>query len=395
MADGFQGFLIDDREKFLKDEEKASIFLLNGGCEYLKEKDHSDKIIEQIQKWPALMEISEDDRKKAREILSEPCGEIARIILNDVERVFAAKHNQDQLAKFLSKIQKNWADYAQSMTYVAGTMLLALTEEETFCILCRLNSEDKYLPGHWKHEASGYATDAFISWRFLSDEKNGVSEVPKHLSTYFIKPNSLFQKYMQGLGLHLFPLECAVEYIEQFLRQGVTFLWHFHITLFRWLKTTLLGLDRIDLILAVLRLERSELATHKLSSTSAHFFELIEETSKMTVLDPKELNIRQLREEVYEGEVRPLLEGANVVPDEDECDDCMVCKEGLPEFWCETCVKFICEDCNEELCDPESHEFVSNDDLEDDDIDEKWVRAREEAKKVGSLTDEVAKLSLS
>mmetsp|Transcript_372 Transcript_372/g.634 ORF Transcript_372/g.634 Transcript_372/m.634 type:complete len:394 (-) Transcript_372:86-1267(-) len=390
----FRGFLIDDREKFLEDEEKASIFLLNGGCEYLKNKENSDKVIEKIQKWPAIVDISETDRQQAREILSAPCGEIARIILNDVERVFAAKHNQEQLARFTSKIHKHWSDYAQSMTYVAATLLLALPEEETFCILDRLNSKDKYLPGHWKPEASGYATDAFISWRFLSDEKNGVSEVPKHLSTYLIKPNSLFQKYMQGLGLHLFPLECAVEYIEHFLRQGITFLWHFHIVLFKWLKSALLGLDRIDLILALLRLEKSELDTHELSYTPSQFFELIEKASKMTVLDPKELDIPALRIEVFQSDVKPLLEAADVEPDEDDCDDCMICKEEFPEFWCETCVKFVCEGCNEETC-GESHDFVSTDDLEDDDIDEKWVRARKQAKEIASLEEGVAKVSLS
>jgi len=395
MAENLEGFLLGDREKFLLDEEKASIFLLNGGCEYLKDKKNSDDIIEKIQKWPSLMEITEEEKRKAREFLSAPVGEIPRIIWNDVERVFAAKHNQVQLAKFLDKCRLHWSDYAQSMTYVAGTMMLVLNEVDTFCILCRLNKEDKYLPGHWKHEATGYATDAFVSWRFLSDEKNGVSEIPKHLSTYLIRPNSLFQKYMQGLGLHLFPLESAVEYIEQFLRQGVIFLWHFHIVLFKWMKAPLLKLERIDLILALLRLEKSELDDHNLTYSSKQFLELIEEAGKMTTLDADELDIPKLRKEVYEGEVKPLLDAAKVEPDEDECDDCLICKEGLPEFWCETCVKYICEDCNEEVCASQEHDFMSMDDLEDDDIDEKWDRARKEMKKkVNGLGDDLAALSL-
>ena len=390
----FKGFLLGDRDQFLKDEEKASIFLLNGGCDYLKNNDNSNKLVKKIQQWPTLMNITEEERKEAKEFLASPSGEIPRIIWNDVERAFAAKHNQVFLAKFSDKCRIKWDDYAQSMTYVAGTLLLALDEVDTFCILCRLNSGDKYLPGHWKHEATGYATDSFVSWKFLSDEKHGVSEIPKHLSTYLIRPNSLFQKYMQGLGLHLFPLECAVEYIEKFLSQGVIFLWHFHIALFKWLKAPLLKLERIDLILALLRLESSQLESHGLSYSTAQFLELIEEASKMTFLD-EGIDIPALRKEVYEGEVRPLLEAAKVEPDEDECDDCLICKEGLPEFWCESCVKYICEDCNEEVCAPEGHDFISMDDMEDDDIDEKWERAREEMKKVKGLANGMAGLSLN
>jgi hypothetical protein len=299
------------------------------------------------------------------------------------------------------KLKCHFGDYAQSMSYVAATMLLGLPEEHVFAIMSVLNSDPAFIPGHWKHEASGFACDSYAAFDFIEKE---MKDVIDHLKKNLIFPNMVFQKYFQGLSIHVFPFEAALQYIEEFLRHGIVFLWHFSICLFRWLKDALLSLDKIDRILAVLRLERDELERHGLLCSTEQFLSLIKEATSMQLLGDIghwTFDLKKMREDVYTQHIKHLLEKPTKVEDEeeeDESDDCQLCRENFPDFWCEDCVQFICEDCHEseKKEHTQDHDVTSNDDLSVEEIDEKWKRARKAASKckVDEVTKEMEDLEL-
>lgn len=409
----FEGFLKEkegereEGEDFLAREARCSLFLLNGATEYLKE--NKAKVIEKMARWPSLLNCTEAEYDKAKEVLSGDFYDKSteRIMQNDVERTFTSDSSRKRLHRFLMKLRGHTGDYAQSMSYVSATLLLSLPEHTVFSIMATLDSDAAYLPGHWKHEAHGFVRDAYISYELLEKE-NG--EVVDHLRRHYIVPNMVFQKYYQGLGLHLFPFEAALQYLEEFLTHGVVFLWHFTLCLFHSLKSTLLSLTEIDKILAVLRLEKDHLNRLGIPHSAEHYLSLIEKAARMTLLGDIRhytFDLSLTRENAFTKHVKPLLEpkkkendGEGEGEEEEEGDDCQICKENFPDFWCEDCVRFICETCheNQDGSHDDTHGVTPNEEMEEEEIDQNWTRARKSAKStpknVDSLVDTLENLKV-
>mmetsp|Transcript_15015 Transcript_15015/g.21019 ORF Transcript_15015/g.21019 Transcript_15015/m.21019 type:complete len:376 (-) Transcript_15015:59-1186(-) len=370
-------------------------FFVNGGHEYLKK--NSAVVFEKLKKWTSIMGVTDQQIEAAKKSLSSNYfdKETARIIHNDAVRTYSTEEYQSRLKKFIMSLRGHFGDYAQAMSYVGALLLLSLSEEQTFAIMSTINKDEGYIPGHWQHEAFGYARDAYVMYHFLEKE---MKEVADHLQAHLIRPSMFLQKYYQGLCIHILPLEAALQYIEEFLRHGIVFLWHFSLTLFKWIKEPLLGLKDVARILALLRLEPKELDQLGLSRSTESYLKLIEEASKMTLLgDLKSysFDLPKLRDETFNTHIKPLQAKpqTNQEEEDEEDDDCQICKDNLPDFWCEECVTFLCEDCHENGSHDNGHEVTSTDEIEEEEIDDNWKRVRDK-KNVDALVSAVENLEI-
>ena len=348
---------------------------------------NSEDVMKKLKKWPSIAGVTDQQIKEARISLS--CNffnkETGVIVQNDAVRTYSTEEYQSRFATFLMSLGGHFRDYSSAMSSVAALLLLSLSEEQTFAIMSTVNKDEGYIPGHWKGESIGYVRDAYVMYHFLEKE---MKEVTEHLQRHFIQPSLFLDRYYKALCVHTLPFEAVLQYIEEFLRHGIVFLFHFTLTLFKWIKEHLLALKDVTRILALLRLEPRELDQLGLPRSTESYLKLIEEASKMTLLGDLRsytFNLPQLREETFNKHILPLYaKPPGMKKDEEndkENDDfCQVCGENLPDIWCEECVLFLCEDCHENGSHEKSHKVTSIDEIDEKDIDEKWKRVWEKKK---------------
>lgn len=375
---------------FWNQEKEAPLFTRNEGFV----ESSGDKIFEIANSWPCLAHVDPSDIKNivwpAPTDISE---ENQRIVIKDAERTFLGDAQRASLIKVLTAVIKEFGDYGQGLSYVTSFLMLTLDEPTVVAILTKLNSEERYLKGYWKHEAVGFATDAHVFDHLLSAHFKDVAE---HLAKHFILPETYCQKWFVGLNIHVLPFEAEFEFFGDFLRVGQPYLLQFGLSLIDHLKSDLLATRDASRLYALLRLDKKVVpdATALSIVKKAAEFE-----SKV-----KEVDLPELRKKMFETKLKARLEAAKKAFEEaaaekarkaerkkkreekkeerkkkkgeeaessdedgggsstDESDsgdddsdgegddggECQICKDMVPEVFCKDCKLLVCGSCHDD-----------------------------------------------
>ncbi len=233
---------------FWHDEEEATLLVRNQG--FLERK--GDEVYEIVKDWPQLVGILDEVKQPSWPNLDEVSEENQRIVLRDAERTFRGDAQRKTLQKVLTALIKDFDDYAQGMSYVTSFLLLTLDESVVASVITEMNANKKYIPGYWKHEAVGFATDAHVFDELLSTHYPNVQE---HLKKHFVLPETYCQKWFVGLNVHILHFESLFEFFEGFLRHGFTYLFQFGLSLIAHIKDELLRTKDVTKIYELLRLD--------------------------------------------------------------------------------------------------------------------------------------------
>jgi hypothetical protein len=226
---------------------------------------------------------------------------------------------------------------------VASFLSLTLSESEVVALLTELNNNEKYVPGYWKHEASKFATDAYV----LQELANKfVPKVSEHLQKNFVDPSSYCQKWFVGLCVHVLPFEYLFQFFEGFLVGGYKFLMQFGLSLLHHLEDKLLAVhNNPSVTFGLLRLDPHFIShDEKFNVLITKVFE----GTKDYNLD--DIDFKELREKTYDKYLRARIENAKqhqqAKDSDDEIEDCPLCNDDLPEVYCKECKINICENCH-------------------------------------------------
>ena len=284
-------------------------------------------------KWPAPTDVSEENQ---------------RIIIKDAERTFVGKKQREILIQVLTAAIHRFNDYQQGLGYVTSFLLLFLEEKTTLSILTRLNSSEKYIPNYWKHEAVGFATDAYVFEHLLQIH---FPKVAAHLKA--IWPETYCQKWFVGFSIHVLPFASLFPFFEQLFQKGYTFLFEFALSLVEHVEEELLKTPASDspAIYAILRLDpKLPLVTQELAASIVEKAAAYEDKLK-------DVDYAKIRKGVYESKLKARLEAAKRSFAESDSDDeseeeageeCQICNEKVPEMFCKTCQVLLCEECHDE-----------------------------------------------
>lgn len=168
-----------------------------------------------------------------------------RIIIQDAERTFFALEHRRKLHEFLYAMSLDLGGYKQSMSFVAAVCLLALTEEETACVLRKVA---KVIPNHWKPD--GFAVNAGVVAHYF---KQHHPEVAARFCNMRLPPGAyVSEKTVTSLCVNVLTLPQAVRFIDNAMAQGFLWLLKFQLAIVQHLKsrlladTDLLALMRLD-----------------------------------------------------------------------------------------------------------------------------------------------------
>ena len=178
---------------------------------------------------------------------------IDRIIKLDVFRTLRNPQYQRPLELFLAHCYVAFGDYAQALCLVAAVLRLYLSENDVFKMLAVINASDFYIPGYWKAEAVGYATDAYAIYDIL--EKHNPRAHQK-LAAMHMFPETFSQKFLVALGIHVFPYELLVDVLEHFFKDGRSFLVRLMLAIMDVLEDDIVAAPQINDVYAVLRLDK-------------------------------------------------------------------------------------------------------------------------------------------
>jgi len=364
---------------FWNTEVEAPLFQRNEG--FLKKEDW-EKIVPVVQKWGGLVnakELPADFIWPESTTISE---ENQRIVLRDAERTFLGEEQRQRLQRVLTAFIHRYGDYAQGLSYVTSFLLLVFDEAATMSILVELN--ERYVPGYWKHEAIGFATDALVFGELLSQKHESIAA---HLRQAFILPETYCQKWFVGLGVHVLPFELLFEFFEGFLGGGSRYLFQFGLSVVEHLCEEILCSRDSANLYALLRLDPKHPAI-----TSQLLRSIVCRTPSFAPI-VESVDLALLRHNTYETKLRPRIEAAQRSfeeskqrkdseddSDEEEEDEegaeCQMCQEMSPEFFCRNCKLLLCGAC---------HEASKGTHSSSHHVEEDW----EEASKLADLVDKV------
>jgi len=360
-------------------EKDIPLLILNHN--YLQAQ--GDKLFDRVATWPTLAAMDEDIVASFKNTTNLPdVVNPDRIFIADAERTFKNTENKKQFVKLLAHLSSQFKDYAQGLGYVSSFFLLTMSEAQAIALLSHINSTERYIPGYWKHEAIGFATDAYV---FQSLLQKFNPEVAAHLSKNTIDPSTFCQKWFVGLCVHVLPLEYLFTFFEKFLVGGYPFLMQFGLSLVENLQTPLLEAKTASDIFAILRLELKHVphnpALYETILANADNFNL------------KDINFAELRKEMYDKNLKKRIEGARF-DEKVEIEDCAICKDDFPEVRCVECKINICENCHNDP--PEDSPHIRGHKVKPfDEEEEEEEKEDKEEKAADNLGDEVAKLNLS
>eukprot|EP01114_Cavostelium_apophysatum_P017182 TRINITY_DN5041_c0_g1_i1.p1 TRINITY_DN5041_c0_g1~~TRINITY_DN5041_c0_g1_i1.p1 ORF type:complete len:368 (+),score=89.70 TRINITY_DN5041_c0_g1_i1:1302-2405(+) len=336
---------------FWKHEGDAPLLTKNRG---FINRDSTDQLLERAAKWPSLLPLDSAPAPKVPFEKYSIEGEPDRVVIKDAERTFFGDEHRKHLIRVLSYLRSEFGDYAQGASYVTSFLMLFLDVDVVVKIMLLLNQNQRYLPGYWKAEAVAFATDAFVFERMLSDFNPAVQ---KHLVEKFVFPNTYVQKWFVGLGIHVLPFEALFDFFEEFFASGYPFLFRFGLSLVDKVQEPLLKAKEAAKIFSLLRLDdRAE-----------------EDQSVAIVRDAKNFDLSKysfdtLRPQLFNEKLKAQLDAAAKAmeakkeeddddsEDEEEGEECGICTEMIPDFYCLTCKVLLCESCHEDSKKPHKKE---------------------------------------
>jgi hypothetical protein len=343
---------------FFEQEREAP--LLSRGGDFLVR--HADKIEEIVSKWPEVVQVPKHELENKDSFVwasrSDISPENQRIVVADAERTFLGAPHREAMTKVLTTVIKRFQDYGQGLGYVTSFLMLTLDEPTVVAILSRLNDDERYFKGYWKHEAVGFATDAYVFEHLLSLH---FADVALHLKNRFIHPETFCQKWFVGLCIHVLPLEALFEFFDNLFRVGHPFLFQFGLSLIDHLKDEILKTTDAGSLYALLRLEPKVVRPELAISIVKRANEFANQVSQ--------ISIPELRKHMYETKLKARIDSARKAFQEAKGDDdvdtdseggsesesedeegggeCRICKEMVPEVFCKDCNLPICGLCHD------------------------------------------------
>ena len=256
--------------------------------------------------------------------------EIPRIIINDSIRTFNGARYQFRLATFLYSLWKECGNYSQSMSYLAGILLLTLNEQQAAFIMRKVNK--RHIPGHWASQAVGFSTNAFV-WDTLLSKID--PEIHGHFKAINFLPDTYLQKIFSALCIHVLEFDVLFDFIEVFLSEGFPFLLRFATALAQHFKQRLLhtGKDSVNKCFDIMKMDSA------MVSREDHLIVL--DNAKRMNIDSYVNRIEEWRTYAYENIIAPRLAKAINTP---AFEPCCLCDLEKPDFFCEDCGP-VCKSC--------------------------------------------------
>lgn len=189
-------------------------------------------MFERAESWTRMVLSSEELAAPATQEMVWPEGfelnpEMSRIIIKDSERTFMASEDRERVARFMRVVVHKFGDYHQALSFLASVLLLFLPEGKVLAMLEKINSNPKYIPGFWKHEAVAFVRDAYVFDRILRRKNQPLAD---HLAKAGALPETFCQKYLVALCIHVLPFDALFEFLESFFTHGVRALHRFAIS---------------------------------------------------------------------------------------------------------------------------------------------------------------------
>ena len=302
---------------FFEREKKAPIFLEEEG--YLERA--GDSVYERANAWyESTFEGAEHPSKDSEEESKKfDSAQHPRIVIRDSERTFLDDEDREKLAKFLTRLHLRFQDYSQGMGFVASFLLLFLEPEKAEEMIRCVNSDPKFIPGYWKNEAVGFATDAYVFGDLLNKRNPKLS---RHLETCYMQPEMYCQKWFTALCVHTLPYEFVFDFMDGFFKRGFKFLFQFALSLTDALQDKLLATTNPGDLLALLRLDNEVLGT------PLDYASII---AKAYDIDVDGVDYKALREEMFEKYLKPRMERAKRAAEEDSDDEIVFSDEDEDE----------------------------------------------------------------
>ena len=360
--------------------ELASPFFLNCGLSSRWLLHHRKELRNWAQRWVLPSEEGEGvDKKSPKTLPSIPPRrqeEMERILTADATRTFtttlfqssfrtflhllwcdAERFRKEEMETLSHQIEGNvhpsshpplsWGQtgeaYAQAQAPVAAFTLLLWTPREARLLLRDLRL--RLLPGHWQHEAWGYAllSAAFtLSLRTTPLQK---------LQSPHVRLETCLRRAFASLGVHLFDWDFLILFWEGLRREALTFLFRFwrHFLL-NFSEEVHSSLSSSQLqkgggqLHALLRLDPAYVSRERLAvvfrSTFAHHREGPSEVELQTWRRQAGLELCVLLERKKQAEEE---EGGGGEP-------CEICEVREPQWFCATSCGKLCEPCTVKYC---------------------------------------------
>ncbi|XP_049850745.1 uncharacterized protein LOC126323788 [Schistocerca gregaria] len=276
----------------------------------------------------------------------------SRIVEKDVERTFTSDRFRSRMSRLLTLLENQFKDYHQGLSFLVSFLMLFEEEDDViFSIAKRLNEDEEFIPGYWKHEAVAFATDAYVLDYLLSRHN---ADVYEHLRSNSILPATYPQKWFVALCVHVLPFDALYLFLKQFFSRGVYFLFQFGLAFFDVLGPSILSSANPADIFAYLRLDSSSIDIEESIP-----MKIVQRAEHLVVDEIKSLSdLRDLRQKMYDehlGKKYELFNQTRAEEDEEDeeeedeearpGDECQVCQNMVPDYWCIQCDKFICGMC--------------------------------------------------
>jgi hypothetical protein len=288
------------------------------------------------------------------------------------------------------------------LSFLASVLLLFLPEGQVFAMLSKINSNPKYIPGYWKHEAVAFARDAYVFERILRQKNVPLAD---HLNKTGALRETFCQKYMVALSIHVLPFEALFEFLENFFTHGARYLFQFTLSFVQhlevcdqnvlcsyfpisqtdtWLVLTqklLMAANDTPTVFAYLRLDTKMITYPEDLPLAAVKAALDVDISDID----DDAKLAAVREDVFNQKLRGRFEalaasrqreeeekrkreekkkqreenGDSAGSDDDDDDDsdfdsdgddgieCQICESNWPEYYCKDCDKLVCGMCND------------------------------------------------
>jgi hypothetical protein len=203
--------------------------------------------------WRALFHVTEDAAKLPSVKLLN-ADEVQRISMMDAERTFKGDAQKAKLRSLTDRFMKDFGDYHQGLSYVASMILLVVDDlDEVYSIVHQLASNNKWMLDIWKAEATENASDGYAVLEILAKH---MPSVATKIQSVGAVPETWFQKYGTGFGLHVLPLEAAFALADGIFVHGRKMLYKFTLALLHTLAERIMAAKDVTSVFPLLMLDK-------------------------------------------------------------------------------------------------------------------------------------------
>ncbi len=245
-------------EKFWEDEFDAP--LLERNLKFVN-RGNQDNMSQRVGGWMDLLDIPGDISidKLTDVVVSE---ENLRIFRRDAERTYVPKDEadmekrtkarQDIHVETLKLIVAEVQDYHQGLGYIVAFLNLFLDTPDVVRVALTLHRDPKYSAGYFVGAPQRFVADGRVFYQIL--EKSN-PDLHRHLTSKGVLPEMFASKWFIGLCLHVLPYEALFAFYENFLTQGVEYIFRFSLKYLQTLESELMEAKDTHHIMTLLRAE--------------------------------------------------------------------------------------------------------------------------------------------